>query len=376
MSVLQKSRSALLAAASLPMLMAFTLLAQSAAPDVIVFNNGDRLEGHFVRSTGKNVTFHSDAIGDLTIDWNKVKELQTSAKVAVIRKGVRIRKRSDSAEVPQGTLAMSDQKLSLTPPPATAPQPLPVGGVDVVIDAPAFQKATTRNPDLLQDWKGTVTLGAALVAATQNSRTFNGAVGLVRSEPTEDWLPSRDRTILDFSTSYGEVTQPSSPTLKTSIYHADAERDEYVTQRVFAFGQADFDHNFSQGLTLQQTYSGGMGWTVLQAANQTLDLKAAGSYLRQQFGSGPNQSLAGSVFSQHYNRKFLHGFVADQHLTYTPAWTNSRAWSAAFGTVFTMPVYKRLGASSTVMDNFLNDPPPGFKRNSFQVSLGATWSLQ
>jgi hypothetical protein len=358
------------------MLFSASLAAQTAPPpDVIVFNNGDKLAGHFVRSTSANVTFHSDAIGDLTIDWSKVKELQTNTRVAVIRKGVHLAHRSDSASVPQGTLAMRDQTLILTPPPSAAPQPVPVGEAVVVIDQPAFDKAIASNPGLLQDWKGTVTLGASLVAATQNSRTFNGALNLVRTEPAENWLDPRNRTSINFSTSYGEVTQPNSPTLKTSIYHGDAERDEYVSHRLFVFAQGAFDHNYSQGLNLQQTYSGGLGWTVLEGANQTLDLKASGSYLRQQFEAGPGQSLVGSVISQHYNRRFQHGFVADEHVTYTPAWNDTKAWSAAFGTVFTMPVYKRLGASSSVIDSFLNDPPPGFKRNSLQFTLGATWAL-
>ncbi len=350
--------------------------APASAPDVIVFNNGDKLAGHFVRSTSANVTFHSDAIGDITVDWNKVKELQSNTKVAVIRKGVVLRHRSDSASIPEGTLAMRDQTLILTPAPATAPQPVPVADAAVVIDAPAFEKAITHNPSLLHDWKGAATLGASVVAATQNSRTFTVGIGLIRTEPSENWLDPRDRTSLNFSTSYGEVTQPSSPTIKTSIYHADAERDEYFSRRFFGFGQADFDHNFSQGLNLQQTYSGGIGLTVIEAANQTLDVKASASYLRQQFNAGPGQSLVGSVFGQHYNRHFKRGFVADEHVTYTPAWNNTRAWSAAFGTVFTMPVYKRIGASTSVIDSFLNDPPPGFKRNSFQFTLGATWSLQ
>ena len=28
---------------------------------------------------------------------------------------------------------------------------------------------------------------------------------------------------------------------------------------LFAFGEATFDHNYSQGLSLQQTYNGGIG---------------------------------------------------------------------------------------------------------------------
>jgi len=112
---------------------------------------------------------------------------------------------------------------------------------------------------------------------------------------------------------------------------------------------------------------------TLHIANQTLDIKGGASYLSQQFNAGTNQSLVGSVFAQHYNRKFKRGFVVDQLLTYTPAWTNTRAWSAAFGTVLTMPVYKRIAATTSLIDSFLNDPPAGF---SLQLSLGATWSFQ
>jgi len=360
----------------LSLVLAAVAAAQAPPSDVIVFNNGDRLTGHFVRSTGANVTFHSDAIGDITIGWDKVKELQTNAKVAVLRKGVELKRRSDSSSVPEGTLAMQDQKLTLTPAPASEPQPIPVADAALVIDQPAFDKAISSHPGLLQDWKGTATLGASLVAATQNSRTFNAAVGLVRAEPGEDWLPRHSRTSANFSTSYGEVTQPSAPALKTSIYHADAEQDEYVSSRVFAFGQGAFDHNFSQGLKLQQTYSGGFGVALFQTANQTLDFKGSVSYISQQFNAPPTQSLIGSVFSQHYNRRFARGFTADQHLTYIPAWNNSRAWTANFGTVFTLPVYKRVSASTSVIDSFLNDPPAGFKRNSLQISLGATIALR
>jgi hypothetical protein len=362
---------------TLAVICSASLAAQTGAgPDVIIFNNGEKLAGHFVRSTGANVTFKSDALGDLTIDWNKVRELQTTTKVAVIRKGVHLARRKDTSNVPQGTLAMKDQNLVLTPTPAAAPQPIPVGQTEVVVDQPAFDKAINSHPGLLQDWKGTVTLGASLVTATQNNETFNAAVGFVRAVPAENWIPPRNRTAVDFSTSFGEISQPHTPTVKSSIYHAAGEQDEYVNHRLFVFAQGAFDHNYSQGLSLQQTYSGGLGWTVIEGATQTLDLKVSGSYIRQQFSAGPNQSLEGSVFAQHYNKRFKRGFVADEHVTYIPAWNNTNAWTANFGTVFTMPVYKRISASSSIVDSFLNDPPPGFKKNSFQFALGATLSLQ
>src|SRR5579863_2716768 len=177
--------------------------AMLAHADTIIFTNGDKLAGHFVRSTGAAVTFKSDALGDLTVDWSKVQELDTTANVAVIRKGVRLRKKQDTSSVPQGTLAEQDKTLRLTPASGT-PQSIPVGDVDVVIDQPAFQRAMTRTPGFFQDWNGTVTAGATVVQATQDNRTFNGAVALTRAEPTEDWINPSYRTLINYSQSYGE----------------------------------------------------------------------------------------------------------------------------------------------------------------------------
>jgi hypothetical protein len=351
--------------------------ANNPRPDTIVFLNGDKLVGHFVRSTGSTVTFKSDVLGNLTIDWSKVKELETSAKVAVIRKGVKLRKKETPADVPQGTLAMQDQKLEVTPAPGAPAQSIPVPDSAVVLDQGQFQKALTGRPGLLSDWKGTITAGATIVQATQNNRTFNGAVSLVRAEPTENWLNPSYRTLIIFSESYGELTQPATPTIKTSIFHGAVEQDQYFRPELFAFGRADFDHNYSQGLDLQQTYTGGIGWTVINTSAQELDLKAGMSYIRQQFTSGPpSMNLIGSVFSEHYNRKLPRGVGLDQSLSFTPAWNNTNAYSAAFGTLLTMPVYKHLSGSTGVIDTFLNNPPPGFKKNSFQFTLGLTYALQ
>src|SRR6185437_14173794 len=114
--------------------------AQTNTPDEIVLANGDKLTGHFVRATGSTVTFKSDVLGDLTIDWSKVKELHTSVNVAVIRKGVKLRKHENVSGVPQGTLTVENQNLQLPPP----TQPIPVSNAEVVIDQPDFQKAMTQ----------------------------------------------------------------------------------------------------------------------------------------------------------------------------------------------------------------------------------------
>jgi len=347
--------------------------APKADPDVLIFTNGDKLVGHLVSAAGSQITFKSDMIGEIKVDWKNIRELHASQKFAVIPKGVKIVHKNE-APVPQGTITVADQKIEVG---ATPPQSIPVANVSNIVSADAFQKAVMHSPGFFEDWSGTVTAGASLVEATQDSETFTAGISLVRAIPTENWMDARNRTLVDFTESYGTVSQPGSPTLKTSIYHAAAERDEYFSPRVYGFGQADFDHNFSQGLDLQQRYGGGIGWTAIKDANQTLDLKASMSYIDQQFAkSSANKSLIGSTFAEAYLRKLVHGIAFNQKLSVTPAWNNTNAYSAIASAGLTLPTYKRLGVSLNATDAFLNDPPPGFKKNSFQFTLGLTYSLR
>lgn len=359
---------------TIPLVLGAVLLAQAQPkpdPDVIVFTNGDKLAGHFVKGNARSVTFKSDALGDLTIEWSKVTELRTSVQVAVVPKGVKIRKHGDVSAVPQGTLAVEKSVIELTP-----PKSIPVGDAQVIVDQPAFQNAVTRAPSFFSDWKGSVTAGATVVAATQNSRSFNGAVSLIRAEPTENWLDPTNRTVFNFAETYGEVTQPGTPTVKTSIFHFDGQRDQYFTTRLFVFGEGAFDHNYSQGLDLQQTYNGGIGWTAIDGGNQSLNLKASVSYTRQQFTTGPNENLIGAVIGEDYTRKLGRGMVLTQRGSVTPAFNNTNAYSAAFSALLSIPVYKRLSGATGVVDTYLNNPPPAFKKNSFQFTLGVTYAIQ
>jgi len=342
-----------------------------ADPDVLLFTDGERLTGHFVKSTGSALTFKSDALGDITVDWSKVKELQTSAKVAVIPKGVRLRKPGDAGTIAQGTLSVQDQQVHLA---AEPPHTIPVADAGLIIDQAAFQNALSHQPGFFDAWKGTVTIGAAVVNATQDSESFTGAVALVRAIPTENWLEPRNRTSLDLGAAYGEVTQPATPSIKTAIFHGDAERDQYFSPRFYVFGLGEFDHNFSQGLDLQQTYSGGIGVTLIHRDNETLDLKGSVSYVSQQFAGTPNESLIGSIFAEAFNRKFKR-LILDQHLTLIPTWNNTNAYSGAFNALLSMPLYKRLNASAGFIDSYLNNPPPAFRKNSVQLTLGITYAL-
>jgi hypothetical protein len=354
------------------------LYAQNAKPDpdVVVLVDDEKLVGPFEQADGTSLKFKSDIVGEVTIDWSKVKELHTSKKYAVIPKGAELHRNSDLSTIPQGTIAAADQKVTVTPAAGT-PQPVNIADTDHVIEQTSFENAVHRNPGLFHDWGGTITIGASLVQATQESRNFTGALNLIQTVPDEDWLRRRSRTTLNLSAAYGTLSQPDTPTIKTQIYLGTVERDEYFTNTVYAFVGAAFQHNFSQGLDLQQTYGGGVGWSVLKQSNQTLDLKAGVTYVRQQFaGATASENLIGSVFEEDYTRGLWHGSKFNEQIIILPTWNNTDAISAAGNALITIPVYKRMNFSFGVIDNYLNNPPPAFKKNSFQLTMGLTYALR
>ncbi len=375
---------------------ACTCFAQSkpaSDPDVLVLSNGDTLHGKFVNSVQGKLTFHSDVLGDLSLSWDKVKELHTTEKFAMVDKNLKLYGRKSTGPIPEGKVEVESGAVTLKSDQGEPRPPQPVKDALFIMDSATLDKALHQEPSFFSGWNGAATAGATVVTATQKQYTFSGGIGLVRAIPTVDWLNPRNRTSLDFTGSFGKITQPgytdpgpppalvAAVTTKSAIYHADAERDEYFSPRFFALVQTAFDHNFSQDLDLQQVYGGGIGWTILKTPRQEGDLKATVQYEKQAFISGAstgNQNLIGSTFGASYLLK-TKLVTYTQGLAFIPAFNQPRAYSATETDTFAFPAYKNLSFSLGTNDSYLNDPPvslPPTKRNSFQFTMGLTYALK
>jgi hypothetical protein len=351
--------------------------APAPPPDVLVLKDGEKVIGHLQTSTGSAVTFKSDAFGAVTVDWSKVAELQTTQRFAAIPTGVRLRNREEQNKVPVGTLSASDQSIELHPgaPPAP-PQTLKVSSVSNLVDEPTFKKALERK-SFFSGWNGGITLGIAVTSATQDSQSYTGSLALTRVVPDETWIDPRTRTSLNLNEAYGEVTEPGTPSIKTSLFHGDIGQAWYLNPRVYLLASAAFDHSYSQGLDLQQNYGGGIGLVLIKDAIQEFDFTATMNYIDQRFvDSSLNENLIGSSFGESYMRHLPRKIVLTESGTFTPAWNNTNAYTAVANASLAFPVYHRFGFSLAALDSFINNPPPTFKKNSFQITVGATYSFR
>ena len=375
--------------------------AANPSPDILVLNNGDTLHGKFVSETAGTVTFHSDPLGDITLAWSKIKELHVTGKFGVLSQAVGVRGKNRHVQFPVGTFDVANETLTVHTESAPPLAPIPLAKARYIMESSVLDKQINHEPGIFAGWNGTATAGATLVSATQNQYTFTGAVNLVRTVPTVNWLDPRNKTIFGFNESYGKITQPAysyqatppatgsiqAPAIvtKSSIMHVGAERDEYFSPRFYALGLTTFDHNYAQQLQLQQIYGGGVGWTVMKTAKQEFDLKATVQYEKQEFmaGSGSaNQNLIGSTYEADYT---LHGklFTFTQDLSFIPAYNQPSAYSATETDTLAFPVYKNFSFSVGTLDSYLNDAPftgnaavPPTKPNSFQFTTGVTYTIK
>jgi hypothetical protein len=360
-------------------------------PDTIVFTNGERISGKFIREVGDKVMFHSDNLGDVTASWDKIQELHTESKLVVLEEGLSTRGRKNTNNMPSGTLTVADQQITVHSDTNAVIPPIPVKKAQYIIDETTLQKQIGGEPGFFGGWNGNLTAGATVVQATQEQYTFTGGISLARVVPTVSWLDARNRTTLDFNGSFGRIIQPAytadgvftpASNSKSSIYHGDAERDEYFSSRFFALGQVSFDHNYGQNLDLQQIYGGGIGWTAIKRPLQELDLKTTLQYEKQKFidaTAGEDQNLIGSTLNGTYALKLPKSVLFKQELSYIPAYNNPYAYSATEEDTLTMPFFKSLSFSVGTNDSYLNDPPaasPPTKRNSLQFTTGVVYQLK
>jgi hypothetical protein len=360
------------------------------SPDILVLTNGDRITGTLLHSVGDTVSFHSDILGDLQLKWKDIKELQTRTRMVILGRKTSSRHRV-ALNLPQGTISVANQLITVHSENGAAIPSIPVKDVEYIVDVTTLRKQIAGHPGPWAAWNGSLTAGATVIQASQEQYTFNGAVNLARVAPTVSWLNTNNRTLIDFSGSFGKIIQPAyssggvytpPSSSKESIYHADAERDQYFSPRFYVLAQTVFDHNFAQALDLQQIYGAGVGWTAIKLPTQELDLKTTLQYEGQNFldaSAGVDQNLIGSTLDANWAAKLPFKIVFKQEVSYIPAYNNPYAYSAGETDSLTMPFFKKLAFSLGSIDSYLNDPPaavPPTRRNSFQFTTGFTYALK
>lgn len=342
------------------------LCAAALRADTLTFANGDQLTGTLVRADAKVCVFHSDMAGTVTVPWANVHDLRTTQAYVVV---------GDDAIVRRGEIVGDGGMLEITSDTAPRPAFLAPSETRMIVDPKTYAEAVTAHPKPWESWRGLASGGFSQVSATQSSTSYTARIDLQRPVPSLAWLPQRSNTLFHFQGAYGQLSQRTAPTVRTSIFTAGLEQDQDLSARFFVFANGQLDHNLAQGLQLQQAYGGGLGWKLIESAPTQLSLRADLHWTRQRFLSDLGERFLASSFTESLRQNYGK-LVWTENLSLTPSYTKGLAYQMSGLSSWAVPVYHALSLNFTVVDSYLNNPQHGFLKNSLQVSTGLQYTLR
>jgi putative salt-induced outer membrane protein len=343
----------------------------SLMADQITLKNGDRLTGTVVKSDGKTLVLHTEAAGEITIQFDAIADIKTDQELHVGLK---------DGKTVVGPVTTSDGKLEVATKGGTieAP-PAEVAVMRNDVEQAAYEKSL--HPGLLQGWNGGINVGFSL--ARGNSQTENLAVAFTAVHPTEN------SKITMYESSIYTKNDLATPGIVANLAQGGIRYDHDLNPRLFAFVGADFMADALQGLNLRSVGSVGFGFHAIKNDNTVLDFLGGGTFTDENYTetiSNPTpppptvtrklvHNSGGLTIGEELMHKFGANTVLTEALNFFPDLTDTGQYRGTFNLGTVTKISKWLGWQNQFGDIYVSNPPVGKKKNDVIFTTGLNISF-
>jgi len=329
-----------------------------AYADQIQLKNGNSLTGKITKLDSGKVTIQTDFADEIAIKWDKIAKITSDTPIYLPG--------PNQKTLTVNSIERSDDHVIVSG--ANTPQ-TSLAAVDVTLfrsedEQKAYEK--TLHPGILEEWSGGLTFGLAL--ARGNSETTNIASGLALARTTLN-----DKITLYLTSVY--ATDALLNTTTSDAINAGARYDHNLTNRLFAYGSADFSYDQLQGLNLGTIIGGGLGVHVINRPDTSLDVLGGISWTRQAYIGNVIKSFPSAQIGETFSKHLFANTDFKQRGFFYPDLTNSSQYNAALDAGLSTKVYKRLSWQLTFSDRYTSYPLPGKKSNDLLFSTGVGLSV-
>ena len=356
----------------------FTLIAvfglsSAVLADQVTLKNGDRFTGKVVKSDGKTLVLHTDAAGDITIQFAAIQDIKTDQELHVSLKG---------GKTAVGPVTTTDGKIEIATK-TTGTVEAPKEDVTLIRnDAEQLAYDKSLHPGLAHGWTGGANVGFSI--ARGNSETENLALALNAVHPTLN-----DKIML-YVSSIDTQNNLATPSTVANLVQGGFRYDRNLNAKLFVFGAADFTSNALQFLDLRQVYSGGFGLPAIASDTTTFDFLGGVNYTHETYSNGteipptPPSTVPTGVFQSYgktnrfvaltlgeeLDHKFGKSTVLTENSYFYPnlQQTGEYRWTLNVGTV--TKISKWLGWQNQFGDIYVSTPPPSAKKNDVIFTTG------
>jgi len=340
-------------------------LSLSSFADQITLKNGDHLTGTVVKSDGKTLVLHTDALGDVTIQYPAIQQITTDQDLHVSLKG---------GKNAIGHVSTSDGKIEIaTKSEGTVEAPKE----DVTLirnDAEQTAYDKSLHPGLLHGWTGGTNVGFSV--ARGNSETENLALAFNAVHT------SLNDKITMYASSINTKNDLASPTTVASLETGGIRYDRNVNPKLFVFGSADFMANKLQYLDLRGVYGGGFGYHAIASDATILNFLGGLNFTHETYSNGAPDGTGGFVSYGKTNRfaaltlgeelthKLGKGTVVTQNVGFFPDLQQTGEYRFTFNLGTVTKLNKWLGWQNQFNDIYVSNPPTGSKSNDVIFTTG------
>ena len=350
------------------------LLAISAASfaDQVTLKNGDRLTGTVVKSDGKTLVVHTDAAGDVTLQFDAIQGIKADEDLHVTLK---------DGKTVVGPVTTTDSKLEVATKTAGTVEAAKDDVTLIRNDTEQLAYDKSLHPGLMHGWNGGANVGFSV--ARGNSQTENLALAFNAVHPTLN-----DKITL-YETSIDTKNDLASPSTVANLNTGGLRYDRNLNPRLFVFAAGDFMSNALQFLDLRQVYSGGFGFHAIKSDNTILDLLGGLNYTHETYSNGtpiPGTSPIAFTFygktnrfialtlGEELNHKVGKSTLITQNLYFFPDLQQSE-YRATFNFGTVTKISKVFGWQNQFSDIYVTNPPTGAKKNDVLFTTGLNISF-
>lgn len=352
-------------------LISLFALSSALFADQVTLKNGDRLTGTVVKSDGKTLVLHTDAVGDVTIQFAAITDIKTDQQLHVSTK---------DGKTAVGPVTTTDGKIEI----ATK-----TGGTveaskdDVTVirnDAEQAAYDKSLHPGLTHGWNGGANIGFSL--ARGNSQTENLALAFNAVHPTLN-----DKITLYASSIYAKSDTPPPSTVSANVAQGGLRYDRNINPRLFAFGAADFQANALQFLDLRGVYTGGLGYHAIKSDATTLNFLGGINFTHETYSDGAliapgvpasygvTNKFAALTLGEELMHKLGKSTVVTQNFYFFPDLSDTSNYRGTFNLGTVTKISKSFGWQNQFGDIYVSNPPVGAKKNDIVLTTGLNYSF-
>jgi putative salt-induced outer membrane protein YdiY len=342
--------------------------------DQVTLKNGDRLTGTVVKSDGKTLVLHTDAVGDVTIQFAAIQEIKTDQELHVSLKG---------GKTAVGPVTTTDGKLEVATKTAGTVE-APKEDVTLIRnDAEQTAYDKSLHPGLRHGWTGGANVGFSV--ARGNSETENLALAFNAVHAALN-----DKITL-YASSIDTTNNLATPSTVANLNTGGLRYDRNVNPRLFAFGAADFMSNALQYLDLRAVYTGGFGFHAIKSDHTTLNFLGGINYTHETYSNGAvntpvtspptyvsygkTNKFAAMTLGEELNQKLGKSTVVTENFYFYPNLQQTGEYRADFNLGTVTKISKWLGWQNQFGDIYVSNPPTGSKSNDLILTTGLNFSF-